>query len=144
MAAKSLDDIASKMRDIDIAMLSTKTDGGQIATRPMSNNKDVDYDGDSYYFTREQSRLVSDIERDNLVSLAFTGKSGLLSGNGLYIAVEGQAEVIRDKAAFEQHWNTDLDYWFEQGIDTPGVVMLKVRAKRIKYWDGEENGEVKV
>jgi general stress protein 26 len=51
MAEMTLSDIAEKMRDIDIAMLSTHTDGGIIASRPMSNNRDVEFDGDSYYFT---------------------------------------------------------------------------------------------
>ncbi len=47
MAKKDLSDIAEKMRDIDIAMLSTHSDNGTIAARPMSNNRQVDYDGDS-------------------------------------------------------------------------------------------------
>ena len=51
MTQKSLADLATKMRGIDIAMLSTRTAGGEIASRPMSNNGDVDDDGDSYFFT---------------------------------------------------------------------------------------------
>jgi general stress protein 26 len=37
------------------------------------------------------------------------------------------------------HWTPDLDVWFAQGIDTPGLVLLKVRAHRIKVW--EKNSE---
>ncbi len=144
MAPKSLTDLASDMRGIDITMLSTKTDDGQITSRPMSNNADVDYDGDSYYFTRETARMVHEIQRDPHVSLAFSSKPGLLGGGGLYIAVEGQAQVIRDKAQFEAHWSPDLDAWFEQGIDTRGVVMLKVHADKIRYWSGAEHGEIPV
>jgi len=144
MATKSLDDLASDMRGIDIAMLSTKTDDGQITSRPMSNNADVDYDGESYYFTRETARMVHEIQRDPHVALAFSSKPGLLGGGGVYIAVEGQAQVIRDKAQFEPHWSSDLDAWFEQGIDTPGVVMLKVHAEKIRYWNGAEHGEIAV
>jgi general stress protein 26 len=47
MPQMSLSDISEKMRDIDIAMLCTHTEGGAIAGRPMSNNREVDYDGDS-------------------------------------------------------------------------------------------------
>ncbi len=138
MSDKTLPDIAEKMRDIDITMLSTKTDGGAIAARPMSNNRQVDYDGDSYYFTWAQSRMVSDIERDPKVGLAFQGR------HGFSVAVEGQAEVVKEKASFQDHWTKDLDDWFEQGVDTPGLVMIKVRAERVHYWDGEDNGEVRV
>jgi len=138
MTDKSLSDIAEKMRDIDITMLSTKTDGGAIAARPMSNNRDVDYDGDSYYFTWEQSRMVEDLKRDPTVGLSFQGKKGFA------VAVEGKGEVVKEKASFQDHWTGDLDQWFEQGVDTPGLVMIKVRAERIHYWDGEDNGEVRV
>ena len=133
---KTLAEISQKMRKIDLTMLSTHTDGGQIAGRPMSNNGDVDYDGDSYYFTWDRSRMVADIERDPKVSLAFQGK------HAFFVAVEGDAGLIRDKAEFKDHWNPDLDRWFEQGIDTPGLVMIKVHATRIHYWDGEDSGEI--
>ena len=45
--------------------------------------------------------------------------------------MEGRAELIRDRATFQQHWRPDLDKWFEKGVDTPGLVLLKVRATRI-------------
>lgn len=136
MTEKSLSEIAEKMRDIDVAMLSTHTQGGAIAGRPMSNNQQVEYDGNSYYFTWEKSQVVEDIERDANVSLAFKG------GDGFWVAVEGKAEIIRDKAAFEEHWNEDIDEWFEQGTDTPGLAMIRVKADRAHYWDGKDEGEV--
>jgi len=138
MSTKSLSELAEKMRDIDIAMLSTHTDGGAIGARPMSNNREVDYDGDSYYFTWEQSRMVDDIKRDPKVGLSFQGDKAFA------VAVEGKAELIRDKAAFKKHWTPDLDDWFKDGIDTEGVVMIKVGAVRVHYWDGQDEGEVKV
>jgi general stress protein 26 len=144
MPGKTLSDIASSMSGIDIAILSTKTQGGQIANRPMSNNGDVAYDGDSYYFTYEEALTVRDIERDPNVALGFAGKDGIFTRNGLYIAVEGRAELIRDKAAFAKHWTPDLDEWFEQGIDSPNLVLIKVHAERITYWDGMEQGDVKL
>jgi general stress protein 26 len=137
-AARNLSDLSKKMAEIDIAMLSTHTDGGQIASRPMSNNSDVEYDGDSFYFTWDKSRMISDIKRDPKVSLSFQGKKGFM------VAVEGDAEVIRDKKAFEEHWTADLDDWFKDGADTKGLVMIKVHATRVHYWDGEETGEVKL
>ena len=71
-------------------------------------------------------------------------QAGLLGKPPLFIAVEGEAQLIRDKAAFEAHWHKELDYWFEQGIDTPGIVLIKVHARRIHYWSGKDEGEVKV
>ena len=98
--------------------------------------------GDSYFFTYEQSRMVADIRRDPTVSLSFQGKSGLLGKPPIFIAVEGRAELIGHKQAFREHWTSDLDYWFENGIETPGLVLIKVHASRIHYWNGEEDGEL--
>ena len=138
-----LKDIAEKMKGIDIAILSTHTEGGKIANRPMSNNGDVSYDGTSYYFTYEQARAVSDINRNPKVALGFSSEAGIFS-DGIYVAVEGTAELIRDKAAFKQHWTSDLDKWFDKGIDTPEIVLIKVKAKRATYWKGREESEIEL
>ena len=143
MSRKSFADIAREMAGIDIAILSTHTEGGEIANRPMSNNGDVSYDGTSYYFTYEQARAVNDIQRNPKVALGFSSKGGIFT-DGIYVAVEGIAELIRDKAAFRQHWTSDLDKWFDKGIDTPGIVLIKVRATRATYWKGREEDEVQL
>lgn len=143
MSKKSLAEIAKQMAGIDIAILSTHTEGGEIANRPMSNNGDVTYDGTSYYFTYEQARAVSDIQQNPKVVLGFSSKAGIFS-DGIYVAIEGTAELIRDKAAFQPHWTSDLDKWFEKGVDTPGIVLIKVKATRATYWKGRDEGEIEL
>ena len=144
MSNWTLTDISEKVRDIDFAMLLTRTESGEIAGRPMSNNCDVEYDGDSFFFTWEKARSVADIERDPKVALSYSGSKGLLGQPPVFIAIQGEAELIRDKAEFEAHWTKDLERWFEDGVDTPGLVLIKVQANRIHYWDGENEGEVVV
>jgi len=142
MSAMTLADISEKMRDIDFAMLTTRTEGGALAGRPMSNNREVDFDGDSFFFTCDDARTVGDIERDRQVGLAYQGKSGVLGMKPFFLSVEGTAELIKDKARFAEHWRKDLDAWFKQGIDTPGLTLIKVHAERLHYWDGWESGEL--
>ena len=142
MVQRTLAQLAKAMKDIDFAMLPTHAGDGRIGARPMSNNRDVEYDGDSYYFTTDDTVMVHDIEREPQVGLSFQGSAGLLNQRPLFLAIEGRADLIRDKAQFEAHWNSDLERWFEQGVDTPGLVMIKVRAERAHYWDGEDEGEV--
>jgi general stress protein 26 len=140
----TLSELSKKMKAIDFSMLFTRAESGAIAGRPMSNNGDVEYDGDSYFFTSEDTMAVRDIERDPTVALSLAASKGLLGKPGLFIAVEGKANLIREKAMFSQHWTKQLDRWFEQGIDTPGIVLIKVHAQRVHYWDGEDSGEVKL
>ena len=145
--AKSMADISEAMRDIDFCTLATHTRGGAIGARPMSNNRNVDYDGDAFFFTYDDRLMVKDIEADPKVGITYLGSAGIkgiLGAPGQFIHVEGDATLIRDKARFEEHWDKSLDRWFEQGPDTPGVVLIKVSASRIHYWDGEEEGEVKL
>ena len=138
----SLADIAEKMRDIDFTILSTRTEGGAIAGRPMSNNREVEFDGDAFFFTCDHTRTIADIERDPRVGLGFQGKAGALGLRPFFLTVEGRAELIRDKARFEEHWTKGLDRWFEEGIDTPGLVLIKVHAERLHYWNGMDEGEL--
>lgn len=134
--AKTFADLSDRMAEMDIAILSTITTDGSIAGRPMSNNSQVEYDGTSYYFTNTDTRTVSDVKANPNVGLGFQG------ADGFYLAVEGQAELVRDKGAFREHWTPDLDTWFADGIDTDDLVLVKVVADRAHYWDGRDEGEI--
>ena len=144
MAGKSLKEIGEAMRDIDFCMLTTVSDGG-LAGRPMSNNRNVDFDGDSYFFADGDSRTVRDLERDPTVALAFQGSGGLLGvvgKPGIFIAVEGKGELIRDRGMFVAHWREELERWWPEGVDSPGLTLIKVAAERLHYWDGGDEGEI--
>lgn len=135
---KRFADLADTMAELDIAILSTVTSDGSIAGRPMSNNAQVGYDGTSCYFTTDDTRTVRDVTANPNVGLGFQG------AGGFYLAVEGRAELVRDKGAFRVHWTPDLDQWFADGIDTAGLVMVKVVADRAHYWQGRDEGEITV
>ena len=139
---KTLGELAAIMKDIDFAMLSTHSDGGTIAGRPMSNNRDVAYDGDSWYFAYADTRVVRELRANPRVGLGFHGKGGMLGMKPVFLHVEGEATIIQDKAQFEAHWTSDLERWFENGVDTPGLTLIHVRGTRLHYWDGEEQGEL--
>lgn len=144
MADLTLKDLSEKMRGIDFTMLTTRTENGAMASRPMSNNGEVEYSGDSFFFSFDSARTIADIERDANVGMTLTGSKGLLGKPPIFIAVEGRGALIRDKAVFQEHWVADLERWFEQGVDTPGLILIKVHANRIHYWDGEDEGEIVV
>ena len=144
MSYRSIAEIARQIRHIDYAMLMTRGPQGHITGRPMSNSRGEDYRGDSFYFTWEDSQLVRDIERDPRVALTFQGSRDMLGMPGIQINVEATATVVRDKRQFRDNWTPDLERWFEQGVHTPGLVMIKVHARRLHYWDGADEGEIDV
>ena len=140
-AKQHLGHIAEAMKQIDFAMLNTHTANGQIGARPMSNNRQVDFDGDSYYFTWENCRMVDDIKSNPKVGLSLQATPSSEGAPGIFISVEGNATIIRDKAAFKEHWTDELSRWFKDGVDTEGMVMLHVEATRAAYWDGNDEGD---
>jgi general stress protein 26 len=144
MSSMTLDELSSHLKKIDFCMFSTNAVSGRISSRPMSNNGDVEYDGDSWFFSYDDTKKIGQIEAIDDVLLTFTAGSSLFGKPGIFIAVEGTATLIRDKASFEKHWVSSLDRWFPDGVETPGIVLIKVSAKSIQYWDGENQGEVPV
>ncbi|TYC52497.1 pyridoxamine 5'-phosphate oxidase [Rhodobacterales bacterium] len=140
----SLEDLSSEMRKIDFCMLTSKTTGGALSSRPMSNNGDVDYDGTSRFFALESDRSVSDILENPDIGLTYTSSKGLFSQRPFFISIEGKGRIIRDRKAFEEHWDPDLDEWFEHGVDTEGLVMIEAVGQRVHYWDGTDEGELKL
>ncbi|RKE84099.1 pyridoxamine 5'-phosphate oxidase family protein [Rhizobium sp. AG855] len=140
----TLPELAKKMRKIDFCMMLTRSAQGTIAARPMSNNGEVDYDGDSYFFSYTDTAKIRELTADPTVSLSFTAPPSLLGKPGIFVAVAGRASLIADRSVFAAHWNSDLDRWFPEGIDTPGVVLIKVHADAVSYWDGEDNGTITV
>jgi general stress protein 26 len=144
---KTLTDISEAMKDIDFCMLVSRAEDGSLGGRPMSNNREVEYEGTSVFFTCDHHRSVADIQRDPSVGLSYQGKAGLMGivgKPGLFVHVQGEARLVRDKARFAEHWEKGLDMWFEDGIDTPGLVMIEVAATRIHYWSGTEEDEIRL
>ncbi|MDQ2893429.1 MAG: pyridoxamine 5'-phosphate oxidase family protein [Pseudomonadota bacterium] len=138
----TLNELAEKMRDLDFCLLSTKAADGSIPARPMSNNREVAFDGNSWFFADDSARMVGEIAANPTVGLGYQGKAGMLGMRPLFIAIEGKAELVRDRAQFAAHWTDGLERWWPDGIETPGLVLIKVHAARAHYWDGEDEGEV--
>ena len=134
----SIGELAKLMAGIDICMMTTTSANGSLVSRPMSNNGEVDYDGTSYFFTWTESGVAKELKLNKNVNLAFE------ASRKTYVSAAGKARLVTNKSQMEDHWSPDLDEWFPQGLETDGILMIEVKAKRIKYWNGERESEVKV
>jgi general stress protein 26 len=122
--------VARLLARLDIGMLVTRASDGRLHGRPMSNNGDVEWDGDSWFFAEASSRKVKEIESDDAVELGFTD-----TANGTWINVEGLAMVVRDDEERKRDlWKKDLERWFPGGPEDPSVVLIKVTAQHIDAW----------
>jgi general stress protein 26 len=128
-----LAEIAGNIAEIDICMLVTRSDDG-LRGRPMSNNRNVEYDGDSWFFAYRDGNHVADIAIDPAVALAY-----MHTERGIWISVEGMASVVADVERKRALWQDELETWFPEGPEDERVVLIKVTAERARLWnDGEE------
>ena len=139
MESMTIQELSKKMKGIDICMLTTVSGAGVPESRPMSNNGDVEYDGTSYFFTEDSTQMVDQIKSNKKVGLSFIHPKLL---GKTYIALSGEAKLIKDKAVMEKHWTKDLEIWFKDGLDTPGIVMIEVKAEHAKCWENSKESQV--
>jgi general stress protein 26 len=142
MASMTREELSKQLKKLDFCMFSTRGTSNRITSRPMSNNGDVEYDGDSWFFSYADTHKISEIRKDPAVLLTFTAPPHLLGKPGIFIAIDGDAVLIEDTSQFETHWVKGLERWFPEGVQTPGLILIKVTARFAQYWDGEENGKV--
>lgn len=127
--------VAEKMKNLDFCMMITQ-DGKQIShSRPMSNNDKVEYDGDSWFFTYEDSNKVDQIKENHYVNLIYQ------TDDILFIECTGKGEIVKDKDILKDKWVDSLDQLFPEGVDTPGICLIKVTANHVKFWHKNEEGE---
>ena len=129
-----LTSVTQLLKKLDICMLTTRADDGALHGRPMSNNGEVEYDGDSWFFSFSDSRKVREIDANPQAELAFID-----TPNGTWVNVEGEATVVRDDPERKRElWQQDLERWFAEGPDDPNVVLIKVTARHIDAWSGSD------
>lgn len=125
------------MRDLDFCMLTTRSEDGQLHGRPMSNNGEVEFDGDVWFFSAVDTRKVKEIEADPGVHLSYADVKRFR-----FISMSGEAEIVRDVQKKQELWVEELERWFEDGPESEDVVLIKVTPSVVAYWNGEDEGEV--
>jgi len=122
--------IRELVKEIDFAMLTTMEDDGTLHSRPMSNNKEIEFNGDLWFFTYGSSHKVLEIEREHKVNASFSDPK-----SQTYVSLSGTAQIVRDKSKIEELWKAPLKAWFPDGTDTPDIALIKVEVARAEYWD---------
>jgi general stress protein 26 len=122
------------VKAVDICMLTTVDERGDLHSRPMSNNREVEFDADLWFFTYGSSHKVDEVGRVPKVCASFADVDAQQ-----YASLTGRAEVVRDRAKIEELWQPQLKAWFPEGVETPDIALLKVTVERAEYWDGSQS-----
>ena len=123
------------MKNLDFCMMVTKDGRNTLHSRPMSNNGEVEYDGDSWFFSYRDSNKVKQIENNPMISLIFQ------TDDMTFVDCYGMASVTENRKMLEEKWVKGLEMWFPDGIETEGICLIKVSAHRIQFWGKHGDGE---
>lgn len=119
------------IKDIDLCMLTTVDESGDLHSRPMSLNEDVDEEGNLWFFTSSNSHKATEIDRVPKVNVSFVDAK-----QQHFVSISGSAQLINDKQKIKELWKPVLKAWFPDGPDQADIALLKVNVEKAEYWDG--------
>jgi len=122
---QGIDKVRDIMKGTNICSLAT-LDGDTIVSRPMGL-QEVEFDGDLWFFTYDNSDKVAEIHKNPQVNVSFENKSS-------WVSLSGKAELIHDNDKAEEMWTPFLKAWFPDGLETEGLALLKIHAETAEYW----------
>ncbi len=125
--AEQVKQVADLAKGIRIGMLTTVDADGHFISRPMAQ-QDVEFDGDLWFFAERDSRKVAQIIANPHVGVTLTS-------NDTWISLDGEAEIVDDKAKAKELWNAWVEAWMPEGPDDANVVLIKVSSHSAEYWD---------
>jgi general stress protein 26 len=132
---EAIPEIARMLKAIDVCVFATRGNGGQLHARPMSNNRQVEWDGDSWFFAPADGRLVAELEAEPMAVTAYRAEKGFG-----FISVSGRTSVEADPELKRRYWLEELERWFPNGPDDPNVALIRLTAEHVDWWGEEGDG----
>lgn len=126
-------ELAAKIKPVRFAMFTTVDQHGHLTSQPMTN-QEIDKDGGLWFYTSTATDLWTNIAANPKVNLSFAEPA-----DSLYVSISGTAERVVDRARIKELWNPMVAAWFPNGVDDPHLVLVRVAARSVHYWDSNEN-----
>lgn len=130
--------IGALVSDARIAMLTTMTADGKHVSRPMALQS-TDFDGDLWFFAYDDSSKATEIGLTPSVNVAFANTK-----SSTWTSIAGTANLVPDRAKMEELWSRPLQAWFPDGLDTPGITLIRVQPDSVEYWDSPSSKVVRL
>jgi general stress protein 26 len=129
--------LASLIDGVQVAMLTTVSEDGQLRSRPMAAQK-VPLGDELLFLAADQSAKVNEIRQDHHVGLTYIAQS-------MFLTVSGRCRVSNDRALIKTLWMPIFAARFPGGVDDPQIRVLHVQLDAAEYWvttpDGPAHNE---
>jgi general stress protein 26 len=130
---KGIEKLRSLAKEIDFCMFCTNLGQAPFSTRPMST-RDVDEEGNIWFFSRADSNKNLELKQDDQVQLIYAKP-----GSSEFLSVYGHADVTKDRKKAAELWSFFAKTWFNEGVDDPELTIIRVRPEHCHYWDTKNN-----
>ena len=118
------------VKDIDFCMLSTVDEHGDLHSRPMSLNGEIDQEANMWLFTSSDSLKAHEIQKLPKVNVSFANPD-----DHRYVSISGSADLVTNKEKIKELWKPVLKAWFPDGPDQADLALLRVKVEKAEYWD---------
>jgi general stress protein 26 len=123
--------LETMIKDIGVAMITTRRPDGGLHSRPMAVPKHA-FDGDLWFFTAGDSLKAQEVAESSQVNVSFAEPK-----SERYVSISGRAGVVHDRTRAEAMWTPLLKGWFPAGLDDPRLALLRVEVEHAEYWDAK-------
>jgi len=115
------------LKDFGVAMLGTRTPGGQLRSRPMAVAQ-IEDSGNVWLLTQKHSPKMDEVAVDNQVNVT-------MQSSTKFVSLSGTISPVDDRRKIAELWNESWKIWFPGGKDDPSLVLLRIQAEAGEYWD---------
>lgn len=120
--------MAKIIKDVKFAMLTTRTAGGELYSRPMTT-QEREFDGDLWFIGSKDSEAVADMRERPQVNVSFSHPD-----KNNYVSVSGMAELVEDRAKLDDLWSDFYKAYFD-GKEDPNIQLIKIHAQGGEFWE---------
>jgi len=129
---KKVRELAGKLKDIKITMLTTIGPEGKPHSRPMYSFELKD-DGIIWLFISRDSHKVEEIEANPNVILNYSNPQ-----HDLYVTISGTAMLSENMDKIEELWSDRFKAWFPYGKEDRNLTLLKIIPHQAEYWQSPD------
>jgi general stress protein 26 len=130
---QAIQTLKERLRGLDVAMLTTAEPDGSLRSRPMVVTQ-ADFDGDLWFLSRSQNRLIWSIQRHRRVNVTYTDPA-----QGRFVSVSGTASILHDTRKAEELWQPLHQGWLDSP-DSPDVCVVRIVVESAQAWGGPSGG----
>lgn len=130
-SSEGIRELARLIHGVKFAMLTVQTAQGHLHAHPMTT-QEVEFDGDLWFIGGKDTAQVSHMRLHPQVNVSYARPD-----RGVYVSVNGTAELVEDRAKLDDLWSDLYQAYFPQGKDDPNIQLIRISANGAEYWEGE-------